>query len=244
MKNATTIGVQVKLSPLRNIPTVFNHVNQLFGLPQLIQENTETGRRYVTPEGNAYPSVTTVLKQHSEEGIAKWRKKVGDKKADHISRTANRRGTEVHDALERYLNNEENVTRGMMPNAKSVYVHMKKVVDDHVNNIHCLETPLYSDQLKLAGTVDCIAEYDGKLTVIDFKTSLKLKKKAWIDAYFMQLAAYATMYTEHTGMEITNGVIIIGVDNVHFAQIMKVNPLEYVAPLKEYIHKYSNREAA
>lgn len=223
---------------------MFNHVNQLFGLPQLIQENTETGRRYVTPEGNAYPSVTTVLKQHSEEGIAKWRKKVGEKKADQISRTANTRGTAVHDALERYLKNEENVTQGMLPNAKSVYVHMKKVVDDHVDNIHCLETPLYSDKLELAGTVDCIAEYDGKLTVIDFKTSLKLKKKAWIDAYFMQLAAYATMYTEHTGLEITNGVIIIGVDNVNFAQIMKVNPHDFVEPLKKYIDKYSNREAA
>jgi len=198
----------------------------------------------VTPEGNAYPSVTTVLKEHSREGIAKWRKKVGDKKADHISRTANVRGTAVHDALERYIKNEENASRGMMPNAKSVYIHMKKVVDDHIDNIHCLETPLYSDKLKLAGTVDCIAEYDGKLTVIDFKTSLKLKKKQWVQAYFMQLAAYATMYTEHTGMEITNGVIIVGVDNVNFAQIFKINPLEYVDPLVEYIDKYANRNAA
>lgn len=213
-------------------------------LPSLLQENSETGRNYVTPNGDRYPSVTTVLKEFSREGIEKWRKKVGEKKAEHVSRTANVRGTEVHDALERYLKNEENVTQGMMPNAKSVYIHMKKVVDDHVNNVHCLETAMYSDQLKLAGTVDCIAEYDGELTVIDFKTSLRLKKKEWVDNYFMQLAAYSVMYTEHTGVPINKGILIIGVDNMRFAQIMKVDPAKYVEPLKEFIAKYNAREAA
>lgn len=221
---------------------MFNHVP--IELPSLLQENTETGRNYLTPNSDSYPSVTTVLQEYSREGIEKWRKKVGNKEADRISRTANRRGTEVHDALERYLNNEENVSQGMMPNAKSVYIHMKKVVDDHVNNIHCLETPMYSDELRLAGTVDCIAEYDGELSVIDFKTSLKLKKKIWITNYFMQLAAYSTMYTEHTGTPIVQGIIIIGVDNMNFAQIMKVNPADYIEPLKEFIAKYNDRVAA
>lgn len=221
---------------------MFNHIRHEF--PSMLTENMDGGRVYVTPEGNRYPSVTTVLQEHSRKAITEWRKKVGEKKADAVTRKAHTRGTSVHAAIEKYLNNEEMASVNMLPHAKAVYVHMKKVLDDHVNNIHCLETSMFSDQLRLAGTVDCIAEYDGKLTVIDFKTSTKLKRKEWIANYFMQLAAYGTMFEEHTNLKIEQGIIIIGVDNCQFAQIMKVNPFEYLDGLKTYIDKYANRQAA
>ena len=221
---------------------MFNHI--CHDLPTLITENVDGGRIYNTPSGDRYPSVTTVLQAHSAEGIAAWRKKVGDATADRISRTATDRGTSVHSAIEKYLRNEALASVGMMPHAKAVYVHMKKVLDDHVDNIHCLETQLWADELRLGGQVDCIAEYDGKLTVIDFKTSRRLKRKEHIKQYFMQLAAYSVMFTERTGLFVDNGVIIIGVDNCNFAQIMKVNPYDYLGDLKEYIHKYESRVAA
>ena len=203
---------------------MFNHIPHEF--PSMLTENANGGRLYVTPEGNRYPSVTTVLQEHSRKAIATWRKKVGEKKADAVTRKAHTRGTSVHAAIEKYLNNEDMASVNMLPHAKAVYIHMKKVLDDHVNNIHCLETPMYSNELKLAGTVDCIAEYDGMLTVIDFKTSTKLKRKEWIENYFMQLGAYATMFEEFTGLKIKRGTIIIGVDNCQFAQIMHVDPFE------------------
>jgi ATP-dependent exoDNAse (exonuclease V) beta subunit len=221
----------------------FSHIKHDF--PTLLQETAKAGtRNYVTPQGERYPSVTTVLKQHSEKGIAKWRAKVGEKKANHISRTATVRGTAVHDALEKYIKNEHEAGVGLLPNEKVPYVHMKKVVDEHIDNIHCLETMMFSHELKLAGQVDMIAEYDGKLTVVDFKTSRKLKKEKWIENYFMQLAAYSVMFTEHTKLEIQQGIIIIGVDNVNYAQVITVNPYDYLEPLKDYITKYANRLAA
>ena len=217
----------------------FTHIKHDF--PSLLQETTDTGRTYKTPTGERYPSVTTVLKQYNEKAITKWRKKVGTKKADYVSRTANVRGTAVHEALEKYVNNENMQDVHMLPNAKTLYVHMKKVVDEHIDNIHCSESMLHSHELKLAGSVDLIAEWDGVLTVIDFKTSKKPKKKEWIENYFMQLAAYSEMFTELTVIKITQGKIIIGIDNVGYAQIVEINPDDYVAPLKEYIAKYANR---
>jgi len=218
---------------------VFKHIRHEF--PSLLTETVDGSRIYNTPDGNRYPSVTTVLQAYNAKGIAEWRRKVGDAEANRVSRKATDRGTSVHNAIEKYLKNESNASEGMLPHAKSVYVHMKKVLDDHVNNIHCLETQLWSDQLELAGQVDCIAEYDGKLTVIDFKTSVRLKKKEHIKNYFMQLAAYANMFTERTGLFVEEGRIIIGVDNCAFAQIMRVNPHEYTDELKTYIHKYRSK---
>lgn len=221
---------------------MFNHIRHEF--PSLLTETVDGGRIYNTPDGNRYPSVTTVLQAYSAKGIAEWRKRVGEATANRISRTATDRGTSVHNAIEKYLKNESLSNVVMMPHAKAVYVHMKKVLDDHVDNIHCLETQLWSDELRLAGQVDCIAEYDGKLTVIDFKTSKRLKKKEQIANYFMQLSAYSVMFTERTGLMVEDGRIIIGVDDCAFAQIMRVNPYDYLGNLKEYIHKYESRVAA
>lgn len=218
---------------------MFNHVNHDF--PKLIQEDVMGTRMYVAPNGNRYPSVTTVLSDYNKEGLMEWRKKVGEEKANEISRKATTRGTGVHKALEKYLNNEDISDLEMMPNVKSLFVRMKAEVDSKLNNIHCLEDKLYSHELKLAGTVDCVAEHNGILSVIDFKTSIRLKKKEHIGNYFMQGAAYSTMFTEMTGLPISQVVILIGVDTANFCQtlIVKEDELqEHKKELSKYINKF------
>lgn len=218
---------------------MFNHIHHDF--PQLVQENLEGRRVYLAPNGERYPSVTTVLSDHGKEALMEWRKKVGEEKANEISRKATTRGTGVHKALELYLKNEDISQLEMMPNVKSLFVRMKQELDGKVNNIHCLEDRLFSHELKLAGTVDCVAEHKGILSVIDFKTSIRLKKKENIDGYFMQGAAYATMFNEMTGLSIDQVVILIGVDTANFCQTMIVKGDElnhYRQELQKYIDGY------
>lgn len=173
-----------------------------------------------------------------------WRARVGEKKAAEISRKATTRGTSVHKALELYLKNEDISSLEMLPNVKSLFVRMKQELDGKVDNIHCLEDKLFSHELKLAGTVDCIAEHNGVLSVIDFKTSVRLKKKENIGNYFMQGAAYSTMFTEMTGLPIHQVVILIGVDTANFCQtlIVKEDELqEHKQELLKYISAYQEK---
>jgi genome maintenance exonuclease 1 len=199
---------------------------------------------YVAPNGQRYPSVTTVIADHGKEAILEWRKKVGDEKANEISRKATTRGTGVHKALEMYLSNEDVSSLEMLPNVKSLFVRMKQEIDSKVNNIHCLEDKLFSHELKLAGTVDCIAEHNGILSVIDFKTSIRLKKKEQIGNYFMQAAAYRTMFHEMTGLLAKQVVILIGVDTANFCQtlVVKEDELElHKQELLKYIDAYNSK---
>lgn len=222
---------------------MFNHIHHDF--PQLLQENADGKRVYVAPNGEKYPSVTTVIADHGKEAILEWRKRVGDEKANEISRKATTRGTSVHKVLEAYLNNEDISGYEMMPNVKSLFVRMKQELDGKVNNIHCLEDKLFSHELKLAGTVDCIAEYKGVLSVIDFKTSVRLKKKENIGGYFMQGSAYAHMFNEMTGSNIEQVVILIGVDTANFCQTLIVKGDElahYRSELQKYIDSYHAKE--
>jgi genome maintenance exonuclease 1 len=217
---------------------MFNHVSHNF--PQLIQENVDGVRRYVTPTGEKYASVTTVLADYGKEGIMEWRKRVGEEKANKISRAATTRGTSVHSVIEKYLKNEDVSDVEMMPNVKSLFVRMKEELKK-IDNIHCLEDRLYSHTLKLAGTVDCIAEHNGVLSVIDFKTSVRLKKKENIGNYFMQCAAYAQMFTEMTSLPITQVIVLIGVDTANFCQTLKISGEElnnYKNMLQTYIDAY------
>ena len=218
---------------------MYNHIRHDF--PQLLQENTDGKRLYVAPNRERYPSVTTVIADHGKEAILEWRKRVGDEKANEISRKATTRGTSVHKVLEAYLNNEDTSGFDMMPNVKSLFVRMKQELESKVNNIHCLESRLFSHELKLAGTVDCIAEYKGVLSVIDFKTSVRLKKKENIGGYFMQGAAYATMFNEMTNLNIEQIVILIGVDTANFCQTLIIKGDEihhYRQELQKYIDAY------
>ena len=214
---------------------MFNHIPHSF--PELIQETTETSRVYVTPSGNKYASVTTVLSDYNKGVIDSWRNRVGEEEANAVSLKARTRGTAVHSAIEYYLNNQKVPSDILLPNVKSLYVRLKPELDK-INNIHCLETRMFSDELRLAGTVDCIGQYDGVLSVIDFKTAKKPKKFDNIANYFMQGSAYAEMFREHTNIKIEQIVILIGVDSSNHAQVFVANPDDYLNELKLYIKKY------
>jgi hypothetical protein len=188
----------------------FNQVS--IEIPEIKTENINGGRYYVTPTGVKYPSITTVLSILSKKAIMEWRKRVGAEEANKISTKAARRGTNVHQMCEDYLNNKEYITNKTMPVDKEMFGTLKPILDERINNIHTQEATLYSDYLGVAGRVDCIAEFDGRLSVIDFKTSRKLKKKEWISNYFQQASAYCVMYEERTGIPIDQIVILIAVD--------------------------------
>jgi len=222
---------------------MFNHIQHDF--PKITTDNSTGKRLYLTPTGDRYPSVTTVLSEYGKKELLEWRAKVGEEKANEISRKATTRGTGVHKAIERHLLNEEiDVMReNMMPNVRNLFVKMKTELAK-INNIHCLETKLFSHELKLAGQVDCIAEHNGILSVIDFKTSVRLKKKENIANYFMQGVAYGTMFTELTGIPFERVVIIIGVDTANFCQTMVAEGDDlkfYKEELLKYIEHYNSK---
>ena len=209
-----------------------------------LETETINGKRfYKTPEGLLYPSVTTITSQHGKDKILEWRKRVGEEEANRISTKASNRGTKVHKICENYLNNEEDYARTnpahihkTMPDTIAMFKSLQPLLDEHVNNIHALEIPLYSHHLRVAGRVDCIAEYDGKLSIIDFKTSGKLKEESWIKGYFMQCSAYAVMYEERTGIPVSQIVIMIAVDSEH--------PQVFIKKRNDYIKDFiSYREA-
>ena len=180
-------------------------------LPNLESKTFPDGKRYyVTPSGNKLPSVTTVIGAQKKEEILKWRKKVGEEAANKISKQASSRGTNVHTLCERYLNNDK--LGNIMPDAKEMF-HSLVPLLDKIDNIHYQEQALWSEQLGLAGRVDCIAEYDGVLSVIDFKTSKRIKTRDKILDYFWQECAYALMYEELVGEPINQLVTIMAVDN-------------------------------
>jgi hypothetical protein len=189
---------------------LFNHV-KVKEFAKLEQITREDGVRfYKTPTGKKYPSVTTVLGAQSKKGIMEWRKRIGEEQANKISRAAASRGTKLHLHCENYLNNN-NVIDTMSMFEKELFSSILPELHK-IDNIHAQEQKLYSDHLRMAGTVDCIAEYDGKLSVVDFKTSGKLKEKRWIHSYFMQCAAYAIMYEERTNIPIGRLVVLIAVE--------------------------------
>lgn len=226
----------------------FKHVKHEF--PSLIRETSDDGQRvYLTPNGKSYPSVTTVIKDHNKKSIDSWKARVGESAANAISKNATDRGTAVHEAIEALLHNypTSDFTDNMMPHAKSVFLTIKKDLIERLDEVHGVEQALFSHKLRLAGTADCIGKYDDQLSIIDFKTALKLKKKEYLKGYYMQLTAYAFMFQELTGIEIKQGVIVIGVDNEPQAQVFKLSRSEFtphLISLMSWRDKYEAREAA
>ena len=220
---------------------IFNHKEIDLGYEDLIAETGPTGRKYNCPNGVSYPSVTTVLSILSEEHIQKWRARVGEEEANKISHRASTRGTAVHSIIEKYLDNEENYAEGFMPNILDNFQAVRSLLDDRIGSIYAQEAPLYSDHLGLAGRVDCVGEFDGKLSIIDFKTSRKLKKKEWIEGYFIQESAYAIMWEERTGMPITQLVTIIAVDDEE-PQVFIEHRDNWTKTLLETINEYKRRK--
>ena len=181
-------------------------------LQELKSETLSTGRHYVLPDGTKLPSVTTVIGAQKKAEIMAWRKRVGEEEANRISKKASSRGTNVHTLCEKYLNNDENYAKKAMPDAMEMFRSIKPLLNN-INNIHYQECALWSKKLGMAGRVDCIAEYNGVLSVIDFKTSRRIKQRNDILDYFWQTTAYSLMYEELIGAPIHNLVIIMAVEN-------------------------------
>lgn len=216
---------------------MFNHVDHGIELPKLTRETTESGRKYFTPEGNAYPSITTVLSILSKQSIMEWRKRVGEEEANKISRQAAGRGTAVHKLAEDYIDNLEDWKGKHMPANIASFMDIKPILDERLNNVWMQETFLYSDKLKCAGQVDCIAEFDGELSIIDFKTSRRVKTKDNITSYFIQMFFYAAAFLERTGVPIKQGVIVMAVDG-NEPLVFKINVHEYMEHFLSVRKKY------
>jgi genome maintenance exonuclease 1 len=219
----------------------FNHNPVDLGYQELLCETGESGRKYLSPQGKAYPSITTVLSILSADHIREWRKAVGNEEANRVSRVAAGRGTTVHALVEKFLNNEELDLSKEMPNASSAFKSIRGILENRVNNIRLQEKPLYSDHLGVAGRVDLVAEFDGKLAIIDIKTSSRVKTAEDIESYFMQEAAYAIMFEERTGIPVTRLVTIMTVD-FHEALIFNEYRDNWTKKLLETIAEYKRRK--
>ena len=218
-------------------------VHEPIELSEMKSVTTEDGRRYQTPEGLELPSITTVLSILSRKSIAAWRKRVGEKKANAISKQASSRGTSVHTICEKYLDNDPDYLDGVMPNNIETFQKIRPILDDNINNIHAQEAPLYSTHLGVAGRVDCVAEFNGQISIIDFKTSRKFKKRDWCHSYFMQECAYAIMWEERTGIPITQLITFIAVDNSS-PLIYVEHRDDWVNPLRDVIKQYEEENTS
>ena len=197
------------------------------------------GKRYYTlPDGTKLPSVTTVLGAKPKPGILEWRARVGEEEATRISKVATTRGTNVHMICENYLNNKKDYMRGVMPDALEYFLSIKPFINK-INNVHYQECTLYSKLLGMAGRVDVIAEYNGQLSVIDFKTASRAKKREDITDYFHQTTAYALMYREMIGVPINNLVIIMAVKDSE-PLIYEERTKDHIRGLSDSIKYYKN----
>ena len=208
----------------------------------LSSNTTSKGRTYTTPEGNVYPSITTVLSGMNKEHIQKWIDSIGEKEANRIKNKAADRGTKLHEVCEKYLLNEmtEFKLTAIMPDIGSLFIKLYPELDKNIGKVYVVEQALYSDEMKVAGRVDCIAEWNGKLSVIDFKTSTKIKKEENIQNYFMQCSAYSQMFLERTGILIDQIVVAIAVEESNVSQIFVRETNDYLQKTKDYIQNYHN----
>lgn len=198
-----------------------------------LKEIEKDGKRHYSTPGGDFPSVTTVVGFKKQQFFAEWRQKNPEE-----SRRVTSRGTKFHSIIESYLKNEPIDLENMFPNFKALFLLLKPELDK-IDNIRALETPLWSKTLGLAGRTDCIAEYDGKLSIIDFKASTKEKRKQDIDNYFTQATAYALMFQERTGIIVENFAIMIACED-GLRQVFQGKPINYVRELKNIITEYRN----
>lgn len=215
----------------------FDYVPNMPELQQLDTDESTGERFYVTPSGQRLPSVTTVLSYFKKKSLIEWRNRVGNEEADRIMNRAATRGTKFHNMMEGYLRNEEGFLDGVMPDMKQAFRDMKETLD-LIDNIRYIESPLYSEKLGVAGRTDCIAEFAGVPSIIDFKTSRSQKKPEWIENYFEQGTAYALMYEELVREPIDQIVILISVDFMEQPQIFIRDKNQYIESLLEKIHIY------
>jgi hypothetical protein len=208
--------------------------------PKLNRISVDGKRFYQSPNGTKLPSVTTFLSHFKTDSIQKWRNRVGHDEANKISGRASRRGTKFHSLMESYVSNKNPneflYTDDVMPDMRQSFVDMVPVLD-RIDNIHYVEAYLYSELIGLAGQTDLIAEFDGVPSIIDFKTSLKLKREEWIQDYFLQTTSYSLLYEDMTGIKAKQLVILIAVDHEP-PQVFIKKRGEYVDTLYNRIKEY------
>ena len=215
---------------------MYNH--KTINLPEIKATTTDGVRLYETPEGNKYPSITTVLSVRNKKGLFEWRKRVGDDVANYVARKAATRGTHVHHMCEDYINNdfdEEKHKKKFLPYV--LFNQLRESVLQKIDNVNAQEWGLYSDKYKVAGRVDCIAEYEGKLSIIDFKTSSKERSDDWNESYYIQASAYAEMFEERTGITIDQVVILVVTEDGVVQEFVK-NKKEYLPLLSDVIKEW------
>lgn len=179
--------------------------------PSLIRIDGGPFRLYETPDGERYPSITSVLNAKPNPGIEAWKKRVGVAEAERVSKRATTHGTKIHMLCEDYLNNELDVSK-VDPMTVNEWIPMKKQLDEHIDDVLACELSLFSTRLRVAGTTDLIAAWDGVRCLIDFKTSKRLKTRDDIYSYFLQTSAYAMMCFERTGIVLKDLVILMLVE--------------------------------
>ena len=217
---------------------MFNHLD--VELPKLERETIDGVRYYSIPKESQVlklVSITSVTSHFNREIFVKWRKRVGEDEAQKITKAATSRGTDMHSLVENYLYNK---TLPSVPPLPDFLFKIAKAELNKINNIHCLEGPLYSLQLGVAGTTDCIAEYDGELAVIDFKTSKKPKPREWIENYFVQAMFYGMAYYEMTGTPIKKLVIIMACEDGESVVYEESDLKKYMKLVVKYIKKFVN----
>jgi genome maintenance exonuclease 1 len=215
---------------------IFTHHNYL-GELELDKKETPGCRLYQLPTGDWVPSITSVTSFYNRQIFVEWRKRVGEEEANRITKKATSRGTDFHEAAQTYLENKELNWNDYQPLTKFMFYHAKPYLDK-INNIHAIERTLYSEYLGLAGRVDCIAEYDGELAIIDFKTSDKIKPEKWLENYFVQETAYACMYYELTGIPVTKLITLMVTPGGEVKVFDKRNKDEYIKLLVRYIKEF------
>ena len=214
----------------------FEHVNHLGDL-ELNKKETNGIRLYNLPDGRWVPSITSVTSFYNRQIFADWRKRVGIQEANRITKKATARGTDFHEAAQAYLENRDLVWEDYLPATKFMFHHAAPYLDK-INNIHAIERTLYSEYLGLAGRVDCIAEYDGELAVIDFKTSTKIKPEKWLENYFVQETFYAAAYYELTEIPVKKLITIMVTPAGEVKVFDKRNKGDYIKLLVRYIKEF------
>jgi len=209
-------------------------------IPKLQTKTINKNRFYVTPEGNEYPSITTVLSIRNKKGLIEWRKRVGNNVANYVAGKAAARGTKVHHMCEDYLNNEDinHHQKDFLP--WCLFTQLKNKVLCNIDNIYAQECGLYSDKYKVAGRADCIAEYDNVLSVIDFKTSTRERDDAWNENYYIQGSAYAEMFTELTGIDVSQIVILVVTEDGTVQEFVK-KKFDYLEVLKDSVTEWKEQ---
>ena len=200
-------------------------------------------RVYATPDGEYYPSITTVIGNNAKKqaGLAKWRARVGKEKAAAISSRSASRGTKFHSITEDYLNNELDIEKYKDSPLPVVMFEQTKKTFDRIVNIYLQEAFLYSRHLEVAGRVDLVAEFDGELSIIDFKTSAEPKREAYLYDYFVQETAYACCFQELYSLTVKKLVTIVACENGETQVVIKPPKKEYLLKLIAYIDEYQTK---